>query len=104
MKFSSVLSAVAVAGAMVASPAFAITPSADGGAPDDHSPLTSDETPRPPAQETIEGRITALERESGRFVLDTRVGPVSLVTSPDELSGVEVGDFVEVSLVSNDRP
>jgi hypothetical protein len=102
MTFSSVLSAFAVAGALIASPAFAITPSADG-VTDDRSPLMSDETPRPPAEAVIEGTIAAIERESGRFVLDTHDGPVSLVTSPGELSGVEVGDFVQVSLVSHER-
>jgi hypothetical protein len=50
----------------------------------------------------IEGTVASVERESGRFVLDTNDGPISLVTSPDELTGVEVGDVVQVTLVGDD--
>jgi hypothetical protein len=32
-------------------------------------------------------------------VLDTDDGPISLLTSPDELAGVKVGDVVRVSVV-----
>jgi hypothetical protein len=50
----------------------------------------------------IEGQIAAVDHESGRFVLDTDDGPFSLVTSPDELSGIDVGDVVRVSFVRDE--
>jgi hypothetical protein len=79
MKLSSMLATFAVVSVLLASPALAASPTG-----------------------MIEGTVASVERESGRFVLDTNDGPVSLVTSPDELTGVEVGDVVQVSLVSDD--
>ena len=51
----------------------------------------------------IEGRIAAVEPETGRFVLDTDEGPISLVTSPIGLAGVQVGDVVRVALTREPR-
>jgi hypothetical protein len=79
MKLSSMLATFAVVSVLLASPTLAASPTG-----------------------MIEGTVASVERESGRFVLDTNDGPVSLVTSPDELTGVEVGDVVQVSLVSDD--
>jgi hypothetical protein len=89
MKLSSMLATFAVAGTLLASPPLGLSPAAAaaGGAP---------------TGGTIEGTIASVEHESGRFVLETTSGPIALVTSPDELAGVEVGDVVEVSLVSDD--
>jgi hypothetical protein len=115
MKLQSMLATFAVAGTLFASPALAIGPTAEGERTHDRTPGLSSETPPQPdasrgpagamgapTSGTIEGTITSLERESGRFVLDTSDGPVSLVTAPDELTGVQVGDVVQVSLVSDD--
>jgi hypothetical protein len=89
MKLSSMLARCAVVGALLASPVLALSPAAAaaGGAP---------------TSGTIEGTVASVERESGRFVLDTNDGPISLVTSPDELTGVEVGDVVQVTLLGDD--
>ena len=35
-------------------------------------------------------------------MLETDAGPISLVTSPDELAGVQVGDVVRVALMTDD--
>jgi hypothetical protein len=115
MKLWSLFAALAVAGALIVSPAQAISPSTGSDGANDRSTGTSSETLRLPEASRapaaalgtprtgiIEGTITAVERESGRFVLDTDDGPVSLVTSPDELTGVQVGDIVQVSLLSDD--
>jgi hypothetical protein len=115
MTFSSVFSTFAVASALMVSPVLAASPLVDGRLADDRSPGTSNETLRRPDASggpaaaiadpegaTIKGKIASVERESGRFVLDTDEGPISFITSPAELTGVEVGDVVQVSLVSDD--
>jgi hypothetical protein len=115
MKLWSLFATFAVAGALIVSPAQAISPSAGSDGSDDRSAGTSSETlrrpeasrapaaaPGTPRTAIIEGTVAAVERESGRFVLDTDDGPLSLVTSPDELTGVQVGDLVQVSLLSDD--
>jgi hypothetical protein len=89
MKLSSTLARFAVVGALFASPVLALSPAADAAV-------------GVPSGGTIEGTVASVERESGRFVLDTNDGPVSLVTSPDELTGVEVGDVVQVTLLGDD--
>jgi hypothetical protein len=94
MKFSSVFSTVAVASVLTFSAAWAASPSAPSGGP---AAAIGD-----PEGATIKGTIASVERESGRFVLDTDEGPISFITSPDELTGVDVGDVVQVSLVSDD--
>jgi hypothetical protein len=106
MKLWHMLATFTVAGALTATPALAIAPSihsdpTTGGRADaSGGPASATEAT---VGQTIEGRIAAVERQSGRFLLDTDEGPVALVTSPSELSGVQVGDFVQVSLVSDDR-
>jgi hypothetical protein len=64
-------------------------------------------TADPSAMETtegasIEGTVAAFDRDSGQFVLDTDDGLVSLVTWPDELIPVDVGDTVRVSLLRSE--
>jgi hypothetical protein len=114
MKLWSLFATLAVSSALLASPALGIAPSTNSDASVDRPEVTPGGTSRVPdtagtpgaaidgpKSGTLEGRIAALERESGRFVLDTDYGAISLVTSPDELTGVDVGDFVQVSLVSD---
>ena len=90
MKSWRILSTFVLAGALLASPASA------GDRPDG---AASDEAPQ---GKIIEGRIASVEPENGRFVLETDAGPISLVTSPDELAGVQVGDVVRVALMTDD--
>jgi hypothetical protein len=52
---------------------------------------------------SIEGTVAAIDHDSGRFVLDTDEGAIDLTTTPDELAGIGVGDFVRVSLVTIER-
>jgi hypothetical protein len=87
MKSWSILSTFVLASALLASPAYA------GDRPDGAQTLDT------PQEKIIEGRIASVEPENGRFVLDTDDGPISLLTSPDELAGVKVGDVVRVSVV-----
>jgi len=87
MKSWSILSTFVLAGAGRAAPASA------GARPDGAQTLDT------PQEKIIEGRIASVEPENGRFVLDTDDGPISLLTSPDELAGVKVGDVVRVSVV-----
>jgi hypothetical protein len=111
MNAQSILSTIVLAGALVVLPAYATGQSNPGTTPDDRAPLTQGDTPVQPGvsnepateRETpdgalIQGRVSAVEPESGRFVLDTDEGPLSLVTSPEELAGVKVGDVVRVAL------
>jgi hypothetical protein len=51
---------------------------------------------------SIDGQVAALDHERGRLVLDTDDGLVSVVTSPGELTNIEVGDVVRVSFMMND--
>ena len=53
-------------------------------------------------RDVVEGQVAAVEHGSGRFVLDTDDGLIGLVTSPDELEGVEVGDVVRVSFLADE--
>ena len=55
------------------------------------------------APKSVEGTVAAVDHQSGRFVLDTSEGPITLMTTPDELEGVQIGDVVRVSLVLDER-
>jgi hypothetical protein len=108
----SILSTVLVAGALLASPAFAVDREAGPVTPDDRLPPAQKDTPsRPdlsrgaapgtpevPATKTIEGKVAAVEHDSGRLVLATDDGLISVMATPDQLAGIEVGDVVQVSL------
>jgi hypothetical protein len=48
---------------------------------------------------TLEGEVAAIDHVTGAFVLDTDQGLIRLVTSPDELTGLDIGDVVRVSFV-----
>lgn len=83
MKSFGMLSAFALAAALLASPAFGDSGSI-GRAPDDRSPQTYGDTQMfdGPAgalgareRTSIEGSVTAIEHETGRFELDTEEGP-----------------------------
>jgi hypothetical protein len=50
---------------------------------------------------TVEGEVAAIDHVTGALVLDTDEGLLRLVTSPDELRGLEVGDVVRVSFVDD---
>jgi hypothetical protein len=54
------------------------------------------------APKSVEGTVAAVDHQSGRFVLDTSEGPITLMTTPDELAGVQIGDVVQVSLVQDE--
>jgi hypothetical protein len=112
MKARNILSTFILAGALMTSPAYAGDRGAGPVIPDDRLPQTQGDTQmnqgmpgesmngiEAPAGKSIEGTVAVVERDSGRFVLDTTEGPISLVTTPDELAGVEVGDVVRVSVV-----
>jgi hypothetical protein len=113
MRPLSTLSMFVLAGALLASPVWAVGPSPASIPPADRSAQTDEDTQSPPdvserpatnALEGIEptgveGRVAAIEHDSGRFVLETERGPLSLVTTPDELVGVKVGDMVRVAIV-----
>jgi hypothetical protein len=116
MKLSQILPALAVAGLLPAAPARAAEVPA-GGSAADTSPVTrpasgpSDRATSPmtaatetPESPTIEGTIAAIDHDSGRFVLDTDDGPVTLRSTPDQLAGVAVGDVVRVSLIAIQSP
>ena len=116
MNAPSILSTIVLAGALLVAPAYASDRSNLATTPDDRMPPTQDQTPVQPGAsggpatgvETtdgpmIQGRIAAVEPETGRFVLDTAEGPLSLVTSPSELVGVQIGDVVRVALTRDPR-
>jgi hypothetical protein len=48
---------------------------------------------------SVEGQVAAVDHDSGRLVLDTDEGLVSVVTSPDELTNIEVGDVIRASFI-----
>ena len=50
---------------------------------------------------TVEGEIAAIDHATGALVLDTDEGLLRLVTSPDELTGLDVGDVVRVMFVDD---
>jgi hypothetical protein len=107
MKLSKIALALAVATIVPATPVLA------GNGPTDVS--SADESPAerqaPPPTDvneasegpSIEGTVAAIDHDSGRFVLDTDEGAIDLTTTPDELAGIGVGDFVRVSLVAIER-
>jgi hypothetical protein len=112
MKSWNLLSALALAGLLAAPAAWAGDPSMTGTG--DRRPfpygqaITPDASTRPPTPDseagerpTIAGVVTSVEHDSGHFVLDTDHGPVSLTTTPSQLTGVDVGDVVEVSLLDD---
>ena len=121
MRFRSILSTFALAGALAGS-AYAhgtlsgiatsedelAVPHADALTQPDSSPgngMPEGEfasvawTVEPRERDIVEGEVAAVERGSGRFVLDTDEGLIGFVTSPDELEGVEIGDVVRVSFL-----
>jgi hypothetical protein len=92
---SRILSTIVLLGAVMTSPAYAgdrpaAAPDLSGG--------TGSGTVEFSEQTIIEGRVAAIEPESGRFVLDTDDGPINLVTTPEALADVRVGDIVRVAL------
>ena len=97
---SRILSTVVLLGVVMISPAYAgdrpaAAPDLSGG--------SDSGTVQFPEQAMIEGRITAIEPDTGRFVLDTADGPINLVTTPEALADVKVGDVVRVALTT-ERP
>jgi len=115
----AVLSTIALAGMLTAAPAYAIDASVTAPAPEDRTKfpygdaLSNSEmqgAPRPCcasepsariSSDVIEGRVAAVDRENGRLVLDTDDGVLSLMTWPDEVARVDVGDLVRVSFVAD---
>jgi hypothetical protein len=71
-------------------------PQTDSCCAADQSAMNTTEAP------IVEGTVAALDRDSGQFVVDTGEGLVSLVTWPDELIPIDIGDQVRVSLLANE--
>ena len=92
MKIQTVLSALALAGVLATAPvsgndpSTAISPSA--------SPATTDDI--------IEGQVARIDHRTGRLVVNTESGPVSVLATLDALADVEVGDPIVVSLALDD--
>jgi hypothetical protein len=109
MSVSKILSVLAVVALLPAAPALA-QDERNNASLGDESPITRESPISPGIGEgpltstaedpSIEGTVASIDHDSGRFVLDTAEGPIDLTTTPSELAGVEVGDFVRVSLVS----
>jgi hypothetical protein len=113
------LSTIAVAGALAVSPAYGHDRSTGSQLPDDRTAMPYGEAlTHPDAQalevccpadqiaqddEVIEGRVAAVEHESGRFVVDTGRRLVGLTALPEELALIDVGDYVRVSFVTGEN-
>jgi hypothetical protein len=109
MRAWNILSALAAAGILTASSAYAGGPPLGPPGSNDRAPFPYGQAVDPDGpggtsaeRTSLEGQVTSLERETGHLVLDTDEGPVSLVTEPDELTGIDVGDTVRVSLVRDE--
>lgn len=114
MKLWSMLSTLALAGAVLASPVAAGQPTGDRSVLSDEGSVRANELPRPerdrkldsaeiPDSSSIEGLVAAIEHDTGRMILDTAEGPISLTAAPEDLRGIEVGDMVRVSLATDIR-
>ena len=111
MKLWSTLSTLALAGALVSSPAFAGNPAGDRSAHSDEGSVVRGEflmnqERKIEAAEVmdgarIEGQVAAIEHNTGRLILDTENGPISLTAAPEDLEGVAVGDTILVSLATD---
>ena len=110
MRWFSGFSTLVFAGALLASPASAHDRSAGASVSDPYDALLRSygenlvvvvglPVTDAPERASIDGQVAALDHEWGRLVLDTDGGLVSVVTSPDELTNIEVGDFVRVAFV-----
>ena len=119
MRSWSMLSTLALAGALATAPAYANDRSADAGTSYDRlAPPYGDSLTLSDMRDAarmccvddqsalegavLEGKVAAVEHESGRLVLNTDDGFVSLVTWPDQVAQVEVGDLVRVSFVADE--
>jgi len=51
--------------------------------------------------DVLEGQVAALDRESGRLILDTDFGLLHLLAEPAELEGIQEGDVIQVALVED---
>ena len=110
MRSWSRLSTLALVGTLVVTPAYAKKPSVKAEALDDRTGFPYGEAVTraaivPPQSAMtegaiIEGTVAVVDRESGHFVLDTDGGTIALVTWPDEVASLDVGDVVRVSLVT----
>jgi hypothetical protein len=105
MKVWSTLSMLALAGAMFASPVAAGHPEGKRSwLPDSPSEQERklDAAEVPPGG-SIEGQVAAIDHDTGRMILDTQEGPISLTAAPEDLHDIEVGDMVRVSLATDTR-
>jgi hypothetical protein len=109
MKVRSILSTLALTGVLVTN-ASAGEPSVP--APGDRASFPYGEAmPSPevipgaatPEGGSIEGHVASIEHDAGRLVLDTQEGLLAVRTSPEQLAGIEVGDFVTVSFVTDEQ-
>ena len=115
----NMLSTIALAGVLTAAPAYALDAPVTAQRPDDRSvfpygdALTQSDqrdaarmccAPEQSGMTTaaiIEGKVAAVDHDSGRLVLDTDGGFVDLVTWPTEVADIDVGDLVRVSFVTD---
>jgi hypothetical protein len=112
MKSWSILSTLALASALVASPVLAGEPTGSRSSSPDEGSMIRDgalqperriETPEIPDGVRIEGLVTAIEHSTGRIVLETADGPLNLTAAPEDLEGIAVGDVVLISLATDSR-
>lgn len=55
--------------------------------------------PRDPAESVFEGRVAAIDRESGTLLLSTDAGLLRLQAAPEDVQHLRVGDLIEVALL-----
>jgi hypothetical protein len=108
MNVRAILSTLALTGVLVSS-AWAGSPPVAGSDDLSRSPAVDSVTRPEPmkgdtldqATSTIEGQVAGIERDTGRLVLETELGPFTLTTEPEKLAGIEVGDTVRVSFAAD---
>ena len=105
------LSAVLVASALLAGPAFA--DHRTGGGPENVGPenvVPESVGPAPSAPdistptEEITGRVVDIDHQRGTLMLQTRRGLLALQGPPEALKQVDVGDLVRVKVALGEEP
>lgn len=98
---NGLLAALGVAAVLAAGPASACEAEHPAsGARHQAETLTTPTNPESPvAGAVFEGQVAAVDRETGRLLVDTDFGLLHLRAEPAELEGVEEGDVIEVALV-----
>jgi hypothetical protein len=62
-----------------------------------------DESARAAAAEPmLEGKIAAVNHQTGQLVLDTAEGQIGLAALPEDVQDLQIGDVIRMSLVPDD--